>query len=101
MRDAYHRRRDAALAVLDGTPLRAFTPQGAFYLWVDVRSTGLPSRDLAFSLLEEHGVAVAPGSAFGERGQGFVRVSLASSDEALTAGLGRLLDFAASLPGPS
>jgi len=56
---------------------------------------------LAFRLLEEHGVAVAPGSAFGERGQGFVRVSLASSDEALTVGLGRLLDFAASLPGPS
>ena len=101
MRDAYHRRRDAALAVLDGTPLRAFTPQGAFYLWVDVRSTGLPSRDLAFRLLEDRGVAVAPGSAFGERGQGFVRVSLASSDEALTVGLGRLLDFAASLQGPS
>jgi aspartate/methionine/tyrosine aminotransferase len=97
MRDAYRRRRDAALTVLDRSPLHAFTPQGAFYLWVDVRSTGLPSRELAFRLLEEHGVAVAPGTAFGERGQGFVRVSLASSEEALTVGLGRLVDFAASL----
>ncbi|MDQ2961158.1 MAG: aminotransferase class I/II-fold pyridoxal phosphate-dependent enzyme, partial [Candidatus Dormibacteraeota bacterium] len=47
MRDAYCQRRDAALAVLDGTPLHALTPQGAFYLWVDVSSIGLPSRELA------------------------------------------------------
>ncbi|MGH7721241.1 MAG: pyridoxal phosphate-dependent aminotransferase [Candidatus Dormibacteria bacterium] len=99
MRDAYRERRDAALGVLEGTPLHALTPQGAFYLWVDVRSTGLPSRDLALRLLEECGVAVAPGIAFGERGEGFIRVSLASSADHLTEGLRRLVDFAAAPAG--
>jgi len=97
MRDAYRERRDVALAVLEASPLQALTPQGAFYLWVDIRSTRLRSRDLAMRLLKERGVAVAPGSAFGERGEGFVRVSLASSAEALEEGVRRLVDLAASV----
>jgi aspartate/methionine/tyrosine aminotransferase len=97
MRDAYRQRRDLAISVLDGSPLRAFTPQGAFYLWVDVRATGVPSRELAMRLLEERNVAVAPGTAFGERGEGFLRVSLASSADAISEGLRRLLDLAGSL----
>ena len=97
MRDAYHARRDLALEVLAGSPLPAFTPQGAFYLWVDVRATGVPSRDLAMRLLEERNVAMAPGSAFGERGEGFLRVSLASSAESISEGLRRLLDLTGSL----
>jgi aspartate aminotransferase len=97
MRDAYRERRDLALSVLDGSSLRAFTPAGAFYLWVDVRPAGVPSRDLALRLLEERNVAVAPGSAFGERGEGFLRVSLASSADAISEGLQRLVDLAASV----
>ena len=97
MRDAYRERRDLALEVLDGSELHAFTPQGAFYLWVDVRATGLASRDLAVRLLDQRNVAVAPGSAFGTRGEGFLRVSLASSAQSITEGLRRLLDLAASL----
>jgi len=96
MRDAYRERRDLALSMLKGSPLQAFTPQGAFYLWIDVSSAGIPSRDVAMRLLEERGVAVAPGSAFGERGEGFVRVSLASPAGALDEGLRRLMDFTAS-----
>jgi aspartate aminotransferase len=96
MRQAYRERRGAALAILKGTQLRAFTPQGAFYLWVDVSSMGMPSRPLAMRLLEERNVAVAPGSAFGERGEGFLRVSLASSIESITEGLRRLLDLGGS-----
>jgi aspartate aminotransferase len=96
MLDAYRERRDLALAVIQGSPLHAVTPRGAFYLWVNVRSIGLPSRDVAFRLLAEHGVAVAPGIAFGAGGEGFVRVSLAASAENLTEGLRRLVDFAAS-----
>jgi aspartate/methionine/tyrosine aminotransferase len=96
MRDAYRERRDVALSMLKGSPLQAFTPQGAFYLWIDVSSAGIPSRDVAMRLLEERGVAVAPGSAFGERGEGFVRVSLASPAGALDEGLRRLMDFTAS-----
>ncbi|MFN2450901.1 MAG: pyridoxal phosphate-dependent aminotransferase [Candidatus Dormibacteria bacterium] len=100
MRDAYRERRDLALGVLSGSPLPAFTPRGAFYLWVDIRSLGLPSREVALRLLEERLVAVAPGSAFGERGEGFLRVSLASAAAALTEGMRRLVDFAASV-GPA
>ena len=81
MRDAYRARRDLALEVLVGSALPAFTPSGAFYLWVDVSATGVPSRDIAMRLLEERNVAVAPGSAFGPGGDGFLRVSLAASAE--------------------
>jgi aspartate aminotransferase len=97
MREAYRSRRDLALSVLERSALRAFRPEGAFFLWIDVRSTGLPSRDLALRLLDEHAVALAFGTTFGEVGEGFVRVSLASSEEALTEGLTRLVDFAGSL----
>jgi aspartate/methionine/tyrosine aminotransferase len=96
MRGAYRERRDAALSVLEGSPLHVLTPQGAFYLWVDVSSIGLPSRELALRLLSECGVAVAPGTAFGEAGEGFVRVSLAASVDHLTEGLRRLVNFAAA-----
>jgi len=101
MRDAYRARRDLAISILAGSQLHAFPPQGAFYLWVDARSTGLPSRELAMRLLDERNVVVAPGSAFGERGEGFLRVSLASSAEAIDEGLHRLLDLAGSVtPSP-
>jgi aspartate/methionine/tyrosine aminotransferase len=97
MREAYRSRRDLALSVLEGSALRAFRPDGAFFLWIDVSSTGLASRDLALRLLDEHAVALAFGTTFGDMGEGFVRVSLASSEEALSEGLTRLVDFAGSL----
>lgn len=96
MRDAYRRRRDRALALIRESPLEATTPRGAFYLFVDIRSSGIPSRELALRLLSERDVVVAPGTAFGPRGEGFVRVSLASSQENIDEGLRRLVDFAAS-----
>jgi aspartate aminotransferase len=96
MRDAYRRRRDRALALLADSPLQATTPRGAFYLWVDISSSGLPSREFAVRLLNDRDVVVAPGTAFGPAGDGFVRVSLASSQENLDEGLRRLVDFASS-----
>ena len=48
-------------------------PSGAFYLWVDITRSGRDSRDFAFSLIADRGVAVAPGTAFGAAGEGFVR----------------------------
>jgi aspartate/methionine/tyrosine aminotransferase len=88
---------DRAAPTLVGSPLRALTPAGTFYLWVDVRCCGLPSRDIAFRLLDEWEVAVAPGTAFGDRGEGFARISLAASELALMEGISRLIRFAASL----
>ena len=79
MRDAYKERRDELLEILDRGELTSTRPSGAFYVWTDVSAAGMPSMDLARSLIESEHVAVAPGSAFGELGEGYVRLSLASS----------------------
>jgi aspartate/methionine/tyrosine aminotransferase len=93
MVSAYRRRRDAAVDIVRRAGRYRYTPRGAFYILVDVRDTGMRSRDLALALLEAEGVAVAPGSAFGAGGEGFVRVSLATEDAALAEGLQRLCRF--------
>jgi aspartate/methionine/tyrosine aminotransferase len=90
MRSAYRRRRDAALAVLDAAGVGYTRPRGAFYVFVDVGGARLPSRDLARRLLDDAAVAVVPGSAFGEVGEGYVRVSLAAPEETVREGFGRL-----------
>jgi aspartate/methionine/tyrosine aminotransferase len=90
MREAYRRRRDAALQRLDADGIGYARPSGAFYLMVDVSTAGEPSEELALRLLREQRVAVVPGSAFGANGEGYVRVSLAAAADAIEAGLGRL-----------
>ena len=90
MREAYAERRRRALAVLAEHAVAAYPPSGAFYLWVDIRAAGVPSRRFATTLLEEHRVAVVPGRDFGPGGEGYVRVSLAAAPEVIVEGLGRL-----------
>jgi aspartate/methionine/tyrosine aminotransferase len=90
MRLAYRRRRDRALAMLDERGVAYVRPRGAFYLMVDVSSTGEPSAGLAERLLREELVAVVPGSAFGPGGEGMVRVSFAAADDVVAAGVERL-----------
>jgi aspartate aminotransferase len=90
MRDAYRHRRDVALAELEAQGFDALVPDGAIYLWVDIGSTGLGAREVARRLLEEHHVAVAPGTAFGERGEGSVRLCLASAEASLVEGIRRM-----------
>jgi aspartate aminotransferase/aminotransferase len=92
MRGAYQRRRDLAEGILRGFDMETSHPDGAFYLLARI-GTALPSRAFALRLLEEEGVAVAPGSAFGENAEHWVRISLASSEEALTEGLTRMAHF--------
>jgi aspartate aminotransferase len=90
-RDSYAARRDAATALLDAAGVAYLPPGGAFYLWVDVRR--FCAGDVtawAERMVVERGVAVAPGTAFGEVGEGWVRVSLASATEDLLEGLRRL-----------
>jgi aspartate/methionine/tyrosine aminotransferase len=60
-------------------------------VWADVRASGMTSRDFAFTLLRERGVAVAPGTAFGPGGEGFVRISLATEPNALYEGIDRIV----------
>ena len=93
MRDAYRERRDELLEILDSGNLPSGRPSGAFYVWTDISGAGMPSMDLARSLIEREHVAVAPGSAFGELGEGYVRLSLASSREDLLDGASRLVRF--------
>ncbi len=95
MRDAYHERRDLAAAQLDAAGLGYLLPQGAFYLWLDVGPLcGGDVKGWALELLRERRVAVAPGTTFGSRGEGWVRVSLATETTELLEGLERI----ASLP---
>ena len=80
-------RRDEVLEVLDRGGLPSSRPSGAFYVWTDVSEAGMHSMDFARSLIEREHVAIAPGSAFGELGEGYVRLSLASSRRICSMGL--------------
>ncbi|WP_194398295.1 pyridoxal phosphate-dependent aminotransferase [Microbacterium atlanticum] len=81
----------AATSALDARGLRYLEPTGAFYLWIDV--SHVSGGDVAAwceAFLHEHGVAVAPGTAFGASGEGWVRVCVASDRAELLEGLGRI-----------
>ena len=91
MVSAYRERRDEVCRRLAAARVTALPPSGAFYVWADVRASGLSSRDFAFTLLRERGVAVAPGTAFGPGGEGFVRISLATEPAALYEGIDRIV----------
>jgi aminotransferase len=67
--------------------------EGSFYTFADISSTGMSSEDFAVRLLREKGVAVIPGSAFGETGEGFVRLSFAAGRERLREGIVRIKSF--------
>ncbi|HEY3365337.1 MAG TPA: pyridoxal phosphate-dependent aminotransferase [Symbiobacteriaceae bacterium] len=93
MRQAYQRRRDLALDVLREHGLYRYSPQGAFYVMVDVSAVSRDSMAVAKAILKEQKVAVAPGEAFGRDGAGLVRVSLANSEENVREGMYRLCRF--------
>lgn len=89
--DHYRANLDLARGLLDERGIRYLNPGGAFYLWIDVsHATDGDVASWAERFLLEHRVAVAPGSAFGRTGEGWVRVCLASSPDDLRTGLGLL-----------
>jgi len=90
MRREYQRRRDYLVPALNEMGLPALMPKGAFYLFPDIRSTGLDDTTFAMRLLKDFGVAVVPGSAFGACGAGFVRLSYATSMERLQLAVERM-----------
>lgn len=90
----FRRRRDFLVDGLNRVPgLRCTLPRGAFYAFPCVRDTGISSPELARRLLEEAGVAVLSGNSFGLAGDGYLRLSYASSMENITIALERLEDF--------
>ena len=92
MVDAYRQRRDLCVGLLDEAGMLISRPQGAFYIMADVSGSGLDSREFAFDLVKSKQVAVAPGTAFGESARGAARISLASSPEDLSVGIGRMIE---------
>jgi aspartate/methionine/tyrosine aminotransferase len=84
-------KRDRVVAALDALPgVECPTPDGSFYVFPDIRGTGMTAQQFADYLIEEHGVGVVAGSAFGDRGEGHVRITYAAPDEVLEEGLGRI-----------
>ncbi|HWD43014.1 MAG TPA: pyridoxal phosphate-dependent aminotransferase [Actinomycetota bacterium] len=94
MRDAYRERRDLLVALLERLGVPCHRPAGAFYAWVDVAGRAAGARQFALELLRQQRVAVAPGTAFGPAGEGWVRLSLATDTDALLEGARRLAGFA-------
>jgi aspartate/methionine/tyrosine aminotransferase len=90
---AYCHRRDLVVDLLKEAGLFISEPAGAFYCMADISPSGMHARDLAFALLRERGVSIAPGTAFGRVADNSVRISLASSDQDLREGVGRLAEF--------
>lgn len=91
MRQEYQRRRDYALAQFEKIGWAVNKPEGTVYLWVPVPG-GMTSIDFANRLLDEYSVVVAPGPAFGEAGEGYVRVSLTTAYDNVVKGIDRLCE---------
>lgn len=95
MREEYKRRRDVIVAGFNRLGLKCLMPEGAFYAFADISSTGMSSEDFCMQLLAEEKVAVVPGTAFGECGEGFIRASYASSLQKIETALSRMEQFLA------
>ncbi|MBR4614247.1 MAG: aminotransferase class I/II-fold pyridoxal phosphate-dependent enzyme, partial [Kiritimatiellae bacterium] len=93
MRAEYKRRRDFLVPALNAMGLATVMPKGAFYIFADIRASGLSSQEFALRLLNEHAVACVPGAAFGPCGGGFVRMSYATSLEKIKLAVERLAAF--------
>lgn len=89
MREVYRRRRDIAVSTLKSLGCPVPTPRGSFYVWAPVPD-GFASAGFAEQVLDTAGVIVTPGSAYGEQGEGFFRVSLTLSDDRLAEAFRRL-----------
>lgn len=93
MRESYNQRRRYLHHELERLKLPCFMPEGAFYMFPDIREFGMTSEEFALDLLNEEKVAVVPGSAFGECGEGFIRISYAYSIEELKEALRRIENY--------
>lgn len=93
MRGEYNRRRVFLLEGLRKIGIECFEPEGAFYLYPNIGKFGLSSEEFAERLLYEHKCAIVPGTAFGESGEGFARISYAYSLKHLSQALERIEAF--------
>lgn len=99
MRESYDQRRRYLLHAFEEMGLECFEPLGAFYTFPSIKRFGMTSDEFANRLLQEEKVAVVPGTAFGDSGEGFLRISYAYSLESLKEALGRIERFVRRLDG--
>jgi aminotransferase len=97
MRREYEQRRNFIVTRFNELGLPCFKPAGAFYVFPDVRSSGLSSRDFCLGLLEKKKVACVPGGAFGPSGEGFIRACYATSLEQIKVAMDRVGEFLAEV----
>ena len=93
MRNSYNMRRRYIHKSLNDMGLACFEPRGAFYVFPCIRSSGLSSEEFATSLLHSKKIAVVPGNAFGESGEGYVRCSYAASMDDIREAMKRIAEF--------
>jgi len=93
MKSEYDSRRRLIVDGLRRIGMPCFEPEGAFYVFPSVEKTGLSSEEFCRQLLVEKKVAVVPGTAFGEAGEGFVRVSYCYSVKHILEALSRMEEF--------
>ena len=99
MRESYDERRRFVLFTLKEMGLPCFEPEGAFYVFPCIREVGMTSDEFATNLLKEEKVAIVPGTAFGNCGEGYLRISYAYSIESLKKALKRLENYVRRLRG--
>ncbi|WP_323782648.1 pyridoxal phosphate-dependent aminotransferase [Thalassovita sp.] len=96
----FRRRRDKALKILAGqNTVRPVPPDGAMYLLLDIRATGLNGDGFANRLLDAHRIAVMPGESFGQAATGHIRVAMTVADDVFCDALETLVSFAGNLAG--
>ncbi len=93
MMEAYNQRRRFLINSFKEMGIECFEPFGAFYVFPSIKKFGMTSEEFATRLLQEEKLAVVPGTAFGDCGEGFVRISYAYSIENLKVGLERIKNF--------
>ena len=93
MREEYNRRRRYCVRKLNEMGLKTFEPRGAFYVFPNISKSGMSSEEFCEKLLKEKEVAIIPGTAFGESGEGFARISYAYSIDHLREAMKRIEEF--------
>jgi len=97
MRDEYNRRRRYIVGGLREMGIECFDPEGAFYVYPNISKFGMSSEEFCERLIDEASVAIVPGTAFGDCGEGFARISYAYSVEHIAKALERIDHFIKTL----
>ena len=97
MRESYNQRRRYLINAFKEMGLPCFEPFGAFYVFPCIKEFNMTSEEFAFALLDAKKLAVVPGSAFGDSGEGFIRISYAYSLEKLKTAMEKLSEYVEEL----